>query len=174
MALLVLGIGALIVGFGLLLLISLTSPRQRPSGAAAADQASPAGFVATLAPAELGRLLTALLTELGFEAEDVRVAKNVIDILAVNRAPITGGRLYVRGVASGPEGVVGEPEVQSALETARSESAGKAIIATSGRFSAEARAAAAGAPLELVDGPALLALVKEHLPAMAAAGRVLN
>ncbi|MHB8872997.1 MAG: restriction endonuclease [Myxococcaceae bacterium] len=171
MALLILGIGAVVFGFGLLLLISLTSPRMRSPSVEAAGGAA-GGFIAALGADELGRLLTALLEQLGFEDEDLRVSKGMVDILAVSHAPVTGGRLYVRGVPT--RGEVGAEEVRSALEAAGGEAAGRALVATGGTFSAEARAAAEGGPVELLDGAALLALVTKHLPAMAAAGRVLN
>jgi restriction endonuclease Mrr len=161
-ALLILVLGAVALGFGLLLLLSLSKPR--PS--------SPPGLPSTLDAGELGRLLVALLEQLGYEAEDVRASHGMVDILAVSHAPVTGGRLYVRGVASRQE--VGAPEVRAALESAHGEAAGKALVVTPGTFSAEARAAAEGEPLELLDGEALTVLVKKHLPAMAAAGRVLN
>lgn len=169
MALLILVLGAVALGFGLLLLLSLAKPR--PSSVAGPASA-PGGFVAGLDAAQLGQLLVALLGQLGFEDEDVRASKGMVDILAVSHAPVTGGRLYVRGVAS--VGEVGASEVRAALESAHGEAAGKALLATPGTFSAEARAAAEGEPLELLDGAALLSLVKKHLPAMAAAGRVLN
>jgi hypothetical protein len=50
--------------------------------------------------------------------------------------------------------------------------AGKALVATGGGFSPEARAAAEGAPLELLDGASLLSLVKKHLPPVAVARHV--
>ncbi len=39
-------------------------------------------------------------------------------------------------------------------------------------ITAEARAAAEGAPLELLDGVTLMALIKKHLPPIAVARRV--
>lgn len=57
----------------------------------------------------------------------------------------------------------------AALETARAAMAGKALVATVGRFSPNAQALALEAPLELLDGPALLGLVRKHLPQVAAA-----
>jgi restriction system protein len=131
---------------------------------------SPAGFIGTLDAPALGRLLGALLEKLGFEPEEARSSRTGVDLVAVSSAPITGGRLYARGIAG--TGLVGEDEVRATLETAHAESVGRALLAVGGSFSPEARAAAAGAPLELLDGPALLALVKKHLPAVAATGRV--
>jgi hypothetical protein len=39
-------------------------------------------------------------------------------------------------------------------------------------FSAEAKAAAEGAPLELLDGETLMGLLKKHLPPVAVARRI--
>jgi hypothetical protein len=113
-----------------------------------------------------------LFAELKFEVEDARFFENVVDLFAVNPTPITGGRVYIRGVAHPPLGVVGEEEVRVALDTARAEMAGKALVATGGVFSVEARAAAEGAPLELLDGVTLMGLIKKHLPPIAVARRV--
>jgi hypothetical protein len=170
------GIIALLLGFAIIALISLTAPRAEQSGVGEArnvvsDNAAHA-WIARLDAKDLGKLLSLLFSELKFEVEDSRVSDSVVDLFAVNPTPITGGRVYIRGVSHPPLGVVGEEEVRVALETARAEMAGKALVATGGTFSPEARAAAEGAPLELLDGVALIGLIKKHLPPIAVAKRV--
>jgi len=172
----VIGIVALVLGFGVILLISLTAPRA-DQGPEATEAGGPGGntahaWIARLDARDLGKLLTLLFSELKFEVQDTRVSDGVVDLFAVNPTPITGGRVYIRGVSHPPLGVVGEEEVRVALETARAEMAGKALVATGGSFSQEARAAAEGAPLELLDGATLMGLIKKHLPPIAVARRV--
>jgi restriction system protein len=164
------GVGGLVLGFLVILMLSFATPR--PQGAAQAGDDSGAGWIAQLDAGELGRLLGMLFAELKFEVEDSRVSEGTVDLFAKNPTPITGGRVYIRGVAHPPLGVVGEEEVRVALDTARAEMVGKALVATGGVFSPEAKSAAEGAPIELLDGPALLALIKKHLPPIAVARRV--
>jgi hypothetical protein len=170
----IVAIAGLALGFIVILLISLTSPRQEES-AGGGNGSAPAlahGWISRLDADQLGRLLTMLFGELKYEVEDARIGDGVVDLFAVNPTPITGGRIYVRGIAKPPLGTVGEEEVRVALDTARAEMAGKALVATGGIFSPEARAAAEGAPVELLDGPTLLTLIKKHLPPIAVARRV--
>ncbi len=167
MSLLLVAIGALAVGLLLVLLISAGAPGR----GAAQEEAAPHAWLARLSPDELGRLLEALLTELKLDVQEVRVSADGVDLLAVSPAPLAGGRVYVRGVARPPQGVVGPEEVRSALDAARAEQAMKALVATGGAFSEQARAAAEGAPADLLDGAALLELLRRHLPQVAAAQR---
>lgn len=171
----IVAIAGLALGFLVILLISLSSPGapQTTEGDGNGTAKGLAyGWISRMDAEQLARLLSMLFGELKYEVEDTRVGSGVVDLFAVNSTPITGGRIYVRGIAHPPLGVVGEEEVRTALDTARAEMAGKALVATGGIFSPEARAAAEGAPLELLDGPALLALIKKHLPPVAVARRV--
>jgi len=152
-ALLVVGMGALAVGFLLVLLVAALSP---------ARGAAPHAWLARLSADELGRLLEALLAELGLDVQQVRARADGVDLLAVSAAPLAGGRVYVRGVACPPVGGVGPEEVRSALDAARAQGAMKALVATGGAFSEQARAAAEGTCAELVDGAALLELLRRH------------
>ncbi|MFZ5468768.1 MAG: restriction endonuclease [Myxococcota bacterium] len=172
MGIVVIGLGALLLGFLLILLISATAPKPEELAAGGSMPEAPHSWIGRLDAEEMGKLLSMLFAELKFEVEDSRILDNVVDLFAVNPTPITGGRVYIRGVTHPPLGMVGEEEVRVALDTARAEMAGKALVATGGIFSAEAKAAAAGAPLELLDGPVLWGLVKKHLPPIAVAKRV--
>src|SRR5688572_27782167 len=117
MGILIIAVGALVLGFGLILLISLTSPK--PEELALNSDPShpdvPHGWIARLDAQDMGKLLSMLFAELKFEVEDGRFSDNVVDLFAVNPTPITGGRLYIRGVAHPPLGIVGEEEVRVAL-----------------------------------------------------------
>lgn len=121
--------------------------------------------LAWLAPhgaAGLERLLLALFAELGFEPGTPARREDAVEFEAVNPAPIKGGRLRVLGLAGGGE--VDADAVRALLDAARADGAGKAVLVTAGRFAEDARAAAQDAPIDLVDGAALAALVRKHLP----------
>jgi restriction system protein len=167
---LLIGVGGIFLGFLVIALLSFATPRVDGPTVPQGDEA--AAWIAQMDAAELGRLLTQLFAELKFEVEDSRVNESTVDLFAKNPTPITGGRVYIRGVAHPPLGVVGEEEVRVALETARAEMVGKALVATGGVFSPEARSGAEGAPIELLDGAALMALIKKHLPPIAVARRI--
>lgn len=170
MLILLIGVGGLVMGFLVIIFLSVATPRPEGVGPSADDAST--GWIAQLDASALGRLLGMLFAELKFEVEDSRVSDGTVDLFAKNPTPITGGRVYIRGVAHPPLGVVGEEEVRVALDTARAEMVGKALVATGGVFSPEAKSAAEGAPIELLDGAALMALIKKHLPPIAVARRV--
>jgi hypothetical protein len=172
MGILLIGVGALVVGFLLIFLISATAPRPEDLAVGPGEAETPHSWIARLDAEAFARLLGELFAELKFEVEDVRVSGNVVDLFATNPTPITGGKIYIRGICHPPLGIVGEEEVRVALDTARAEMAGKALVATGGIFAPEARATADGAPLELLDGGALMALIKKHLPPVAVARRI--
>ncbi len=157
------------VGFLLIALIGRTAPEsvEVPEGMVIEH-----GWLAQMGADNFAKLLALLFAELKFDVERSEVEGNTVDLFAVNPTPITGGRIYVRGVYQAPLGMVGEDEVRVALDTARAEMAGKAIVATSGGFTAEAKAAATGNPIDLLDGPEILRLTKKHLPSVAVARRL--
>ncbi len=169
MIILIVSFVALCVGFVLIAFISRAAP---PPGEALARAGGPEAWIGRLRPEEFQKLLSLLLAEMKFDVEQSSLRGGDVDLFAVNPTPITGARIYVRGLAHPRLGQVGEEEVRIALEAARAEMAGKAIVVTPGSFTAEARASAKGAPVDLLDGPALLVLVKKHLPQIAAEQRV--
>jgi restriction system protein len=67
---------------------------------------------------------------------------------------------------------VGRPVLQQMFGIMTAEGADEAIIVTSGRFTDEAQAFATGKPIQLLDGPALLELVKSVQPGGEAAPNV--
>ena len=102
-------------------------------------------------------------------------------------AALGAGAAFANGSVKGTIGYTGAPvkaemlkrkgdafcaKKEFADETIAVSKDGKALVATGGGFSPEARAAAEGAPLELLDGATLLSLVKKHLPPVAVARHV--
>ena len=55
-------------------------------------------------------------------------------------------------------------EVRNTIETARAEFVGKGVLVTLGSFTSDARDAARGNPVDLVDGDELARLVRKHMP----------
>ena len=150
---------ALMVGFLLIALMARSTP--------SADGETGPGhenWVSRISSQDFARLLSMLFMEMKFDIEMSSLRAGDVDLFAVNPTPITGARIYVRGVFHPPLGLVGEEEVRIALDTARAEMAGKAVVVTPGRFTPDARAAAHGAPIDLLDGASLLGLLKKHLP----------
>jgi hypothetical protein len=167
MSIILIALVALGVGFVLIAFISKAAPSASAVAAASGDN-----WIARISPEEFQRLLTALFSEMKFDVDSSSLRGGDVDLFAVNPTPITGARIYVRGVFHPPLGLVGEDEVRIALETARAEMAGKAIVVTPGGFTPDAKASAKGTPVDLLDWTALLGLVKKHLPQIAAERRL--
>ena len=110
------------------------------------------------------RLLLTLFTEMGFHPERSERASASVDLFANDPTPIRGGRLYVHGVLGGPGIATDADEVRNMIETARAEFVGKGVLVTLGTFTSEARDAARGNPIDLLDGDELGKLVRKHMP----------
>jgi hypothetical protein len=110
------------------------------------------------------RLLLTLFTEMGFNPERSERGHSSVDLFANDPTPIRGGRLYVHGVLGAPGVPTDADEVRNMIESARAEFVGKAVLVVLGTFSTDARDAARGNPIDLIDGDDLGKLVRKHLP----------
>jgi hypothetical protein len=110
------------------------------------------------------RLLLTLFTEMGFNPERSERGSSSVDLFANDPTPIRGGRLYVHGVLGAPGVPTDADEVRNMIESARAEFVGKAVLVVLGTFSTDARDAARGNPIDLIDGDDLGKLVRKHLP----------
>lgn len=151
------------------LLLGLFGGKGGPSETAPAPAASDAlgsahHWIHRLSPDAMERLVQQLFAAMGFQVERSLVRAGGVDLVVFDPAPITGGRLFVRGVARADAGMVGEAEVQAALDLARGEGAAKALVLSPLGFSAEARLAVARTACELIDGEGLLELLRLRLP----------
>jgi len=162
-SLLVLVAVAVVLGF-LLILLAGRGQRTSPAAAGAAPQEGlgELAWIRSAGGEGFQRLLVALFGEMGFEAEPGAPGEETVEFLAVNPAPIRGGRVLVHGALAAA--LVDGEAVRTLLDTARAESAGRAVLVSLGRFSDDAREAARDAPVDLIDGDDLAALVKKHLP----------
>ncbi len=101
---------------------------------------------------------------MGFNPERSERGTSSVDLFANDPTPIRGGRLYVHGVLGAPGVPTDADEVRNMIESARAEFVGKAVLVVLGTFSTDARDAARGNPIDLIDGDDLGKLVRKHLP----------
>ena len=164
-------------GIGVLLIVALVAAGPNPAAAGLVGTAPREGtdlsgedaWLAGLSREEFQRLLTLLFEEMKFEVRPLDSGPGeAVLLIAEDDTPIRGVKMLVWGHHLAPASALGSEVVRDAMEMVRGEEAGKAVIVTPGRFTEEARAAAAPLPIELVDGRALLGLVKKKLPQVAA------
>ncbi len=165
MGILIVAAVATVVGFLLIILIG----KNQPVSPAAIDKpgAPPQTELDWVRPFGIEgfqRLILTLFTEMGFHPERSERGTSTVDLFANDPTPIKGGRLYVRGVLAAPGDPLGDDEVRNLIEATRAESVGKSVLVTLGDFTGEARDAARGNPIDLVDGRTLAGLMKKHLP----------
>ncbi|HEY6911749.1 MAG TPA: restriction endonuclease [Myxococcales bacterium] len=165
MGILIVAVVATAVGFLLILLIG----RGQPVSPAAPQNLAREGhgevsWVRGFGVEGFQRLLLTLFSEMGFHPERSERGASTVDLFASDPTPIRGGRLYVHGLF-GQAGVPTDAdEVRNMIETARAEFVGKGVLVTLGTFTSDARDAARGNPIDLVDGDELSKLMRKHMP----------
>ena len=114
---------------------------------------------------QLGKVVSALLAKMGLELERASGGQGgILEILARNPTPITGGAILVHCIPAPPEtGNVDGPMVGRFLRAVRSAYVTKDLLFTTGEFTADARREAEDAPIELFDRAALSSLIAQHL-----------
>ena len=70
----------------------------------------------------------------------------------------------MHGLLGAPGVPTDADEVRNMIETARGEFVGKGVLVTLGSFTSDARDAARGNPVDLIDGDDLGRLVRKHMP----------
>jgi len=94
-----------------------------------------------------------LLQELGLEIErSATTGRRQVEVMAVNSAPIVGGRYVVHGELLQAGEVVEAVQVLALIDAVKGEGASKGVLITNGFFSDEAGTAAVGGPIELING----------------------
>lgn len=144
---------AVIVGFLLILAMKKASPPMPRDQMAAGSDGRIAPLLNTLSAERFEGLCRRLLQELGLEIErSMRTGSRELEMMAVNPAPIIGGQYVVHGELL-PEGEVIEAvRVLALIDAVKGEGASKGVLITNGFFSDEAGTAAAGGPIELING----------------------
>jgi len=112
----------------------------------------------------LEKLLHRLFGAMRFTVERSEVRAGRLDMVVVDPAPLTGGRVHVRGLLQADHGMIEQAEVQAALDEARGEGIAKAVVISPLGFSAEAKLAVKETTCELVDADGLLGLLGKYLP----------
>lgn len=153
------------LGFGLILLIARYSPNV--PRVAALRSGEKADERPEITADEFQDLITELLGSLGLETVFSSAGTGgVVDVTARDPRPLTGGRilLHATPVLSGQ---VDAAEVLSFADGVRGDMGClKGIYIALAGFTEEAHAGirSCSAPIDLVDGPRLLDLVRDHLP----------
>ena len=169
MAVLVVALVPLFFGYCLILLIARYSPNvPRLEGNGATDKTDDRPEIT---PDEFADLVHELLRALGLETVFSSMGTGgIVDVTARDPKPLSGGRFLVHASPVLSQGQVDAAEVLTFAESVRGDmGALKGIYIALAGFTAEARSAVrtTPAPIDLVDGPALFDLVREHVPAQA-------
>jgi restriction system protein len=166
MAVLVVALVPLFFGYCLILLIARYSPNvPRLEGNRATDGTDERPEIT---PDEFADVVHDLLRALGLETVFSSIGTGgVVDVTARDPKPLSGGRLLVHASPVLSQGQIDAAQVLGFAESVRGDmGALKGIFIALAGFTAEARSAvrATPAPIDLIDGPALLDLVREHVP----------
>ncbi len=161
MAVLVLFGGAIFAGFGLILLIAISSPRPQPVDLKRESNNSP---LIDLDSEQLGKIVAELLDKMGLEIDRLQGGKNeVIEIYAVNPEPVTGGKILVHCITAPTEtGKLDAPAVGKFIRATRSAYVTKGLLFTTGTFTPDGRLEAEDAPVELFDRDRIQTMVDDY------------
>ena len=144
---------AVVVGFLLILAMKKTPPpvSQEQRAAELGEGTEPA--LNTLTLERFDMLCSSLLQALGLEIErSTKAGNREVEMMAVNPAPIIGGQYLVHGELLERGEVVETVQVLALIDAVKGEGASKGVLITNGFFSDEAGKAAAGGPIELING----------------------
>jgi len=112
---------------------------------------------------EFERLITSLLTRMGFHAEMTRATGDGgIDIVAFLDKPILGGKYLFQCKRFAPDNLVGAPTVRDFYGAVTADRAVKGILITTSNFTAQAREFAERVGLELIAGNELESLMAQY------------
>ncbi len=152
---------AVVVGFLVILAMKKTPPPLSHDQLAAGFGDAPGPPLSTLTLERFEALCVELLQELGLEIErSTRAGGREVEMLAVNAAPIVGGRYLVHGELLQAGEVVEAVQVLGLIDAVKGEGASKGVLMTNGFFSDEAAKASAGGPVELINGARLEELLR--------------
>lgn len=154
--------GALALGLVIVIFIGVSAPKAAPMSVAPEGGASP---LADLSSEELAKVVATLLDRMGIEFERSQgAAHEVIEIYAVNPAPVTGGKILVHCLAPPKDrNVVDGRMVANFVRAVRSAYVSKGLLFTTGVCTPDAWLEAEDAPVEIFDRERLGRLVEEQL-----------
>ena len=115
----------------------------------------------TLSPTEFESLVQNLFERMGLETRQTRASRDGgVDAVAYDPRPIVGGKIVIQ--AKRYKNTVGVSAVRDLYGTLQNEGGSKGLLVTTSRFGNASYEFAKNKPLELIDGPELLYLLKEH------------
>ena len=113
----------------------------------------------TLGQEELVQLLADLFGNMGLAMGDATRTGHGARWTAVDPRPVFGGKVVVHAMRNAPAGAAEAHSLAGAVTAA---GATKGILVSTAGYESDAYEAVAGRPLELIDGPALIALLAEY------------
>ncbi len=114
-----------------------------------------------LSPTEFEGLIQNLFEKMGLEAKQTQASRDGgVDCIAYDNRPIFGGKVVIQ--AKRYKNTVGVSAVRDLYGTLQNEGASKGILVTTSGYGAASFEFATNKPIELLDGPNLLYLLKEH------------
>jgi restriction system protein len=114
-----------------------------------------------LTPGEFESLVQNLFERMGLETRQTRASQDGgVNAVAYDPRPIVGGKIVIQ--AKRYKNPVGVSAVRDLYGTLQNEGGSKGVLVTTSRYGRASYDFAKNKPLELIDGPALLFLLKEH------------
>lgn len=114
-----------------------------------------------LTPGEFESMVQNLFEKMGLDTEQTRPSRDGgVDAIAFDPRPLLGGKIVIQ--AKRYKNTVGVAAVRDLFGTMTNEGASKGILVTTSRYGSASFEFAKGKPLELIDGPQLLFLLKEY------------
>ncbi len=114
-----------------------------------------------LTPNEFEYLVQNLFERMGLDTRQTRASRDGgVDAIAYDPRPIIGGKIVIQ--AKRYKNVVGVSAVRDLYGTLQNEGGSKGILVTTSSYGKASFEFAKNKPLELIDGPGLLFLLKEH------------
>lgn len=114
-----------------------------------------------LNPWEFEELITNLFEKIGFETRLTQASRDGgVDCVAFDTRPIVGGKVVIQ--AKRYKNVVGVSAARDLYGTLVNEGANKGILVTTSYFGTATYEFCKGKPIEMIDGQALLYLLKEN------------
>ena len=124
---------------------------------------NPAGNLQGLSGIDFEKLISVLLTRMGFQAEMTKTTGDGgIDIIATLDKSIVGGRYLFQCKRFAPDNLVGAPTVRDFYGAVTADRAVKGILITTSDFTVQAREFAQRVGVELIDAAQLQRLLLDH------------
>lgn len=114
-----------------------------------------------MTPQEFETLIANLFSRMGLETRLTRSSRDGgVDCVAFDQRPILGGKVVIQ--AKRYKNTVGVSAVRDLFGTLQNEGASKGILVTTSGYGQASMDFARNKPIELIDGPGLLYMLREH------------